>query len=89
MKLRLPSLRRLFRARLPELRRLFRRPSVSLICVREEDTWTWPEHLGEKTLGRCGQCNALIYYEKQNAHIKDKVCSRCAWNLPASQARRG
>jgi len=67
------------------LRRIFRRrprPPVSLICVRQADTWTWPDYLGEKTAGVCGRCGAGIFYERQNAGVETKVCSNCAWGVP-------
>jgi hypothetical protein len=48
-----------------------------LICVRQEETWTWPEYLGEKTAGVCSICEAPIFFEKQNAAFK-KICSHCS-----------
>jgi hypothetical protein len=50
----------------------------TLICIRQEDTYCWPSHLGKQTEGVCSQCNQKIYFEKQNKSFK-KVCNHCAW----------
>lgn len=50
-----------------------------MACMRQEDTWCWPDHLGERTEGECTQCGAKIFFEKQNASFT-KVCNRCAFN---------
>lgn len=69
------------------LQRLFRReqPSpgnaVRLICMRQADTWTWPAHLGAQTAGVCVDCEAPVFFEKQNAPYR-KVCTVCA-GLPS------
>ena len=48
----------------------------TLLCMRQEDTWQWPDHLGKRTEGLCKKCNALIYFEKQNWPFY-KICNRC------------
>ena len=47
-----------------------------LLCVRQEDTWCWPDHLGARTSGECFQCGAAIFFEKQNELFR-KVCNQC------------
>jgi len=47
-----------------------------LFCMRQEDTWNWPSHLGEKTAGKCSRCEAAVYYEKHNEPFV-KVCHVC------------
>ena len=48
----------------------------TLLCMRQEDTWRWPDHLGEKTEGICERCKAPIYFEKQNKCFY-KICQKC------------
>lgn len=55
-----------------------KKPQLELVCMRQEDTWRWQRHLGEKTEGVCSQCNAPIYFEIQNGNIENKICNRCA-----------
>lgn len=54
-----------------------------LVCVRQADTWTWPDHLGAKTEGECADCGSPIFYEAQNAAINPKVCAQCAARRPS------
>jgi len=58
------------------LRREAKSPSI-LVCMRQADTWTWPDHLGARTAGECADCGTPIFYEAQNAKYR-KVCSVCA-----------
>ena len=53
------------------------RPVPTLICMRQVDTWRWPDHLGEKTEGKCIKCGVLIYFEEQNERFR-KICHICA-----------
>lgn len=59
----------------------FRKPQKDiqgqLICMRQEDTWRWEDNLGKKTPGVCGICKSPIFFEIQNAPIKNKICNRC------------
>ena len=48
----------------------------TLLCMRQEDTWQWPDHLGTRTEGFCEKCHAPIYFEKQNKPFY-KICNRC------------
>lgn len=48
-----------------------------LVCIRQDETWCWPDHLGERTSGQCVRCGAPIYYEKQNEVFQQKICHRC------------
>jgi len=48
----------------------------SMTCIRQDETWCWPDHLGEQTAGLCSKCNSPIYFEKQN-WVFYKVCTRC------------
>lgn len=60
------------------LTRLWRRPLQPLmICMRQDETWRWPPHLGAKTAGECIQCGTPIFYEAQNAKYR-KICNRCS-----------
>ena len=47
-----------------------------IICIRVEETWRWSSHLGERTEGKCSECDEPIYFEKQNGVFR-KICSRC------------
>lgn len=61
------------------LRRLLNRLRIrkdTMICMRQEDTWCWPSHLGRRTNGECERCHAPIYFEKQNEVFR-KICNRC------------
>lgn len=61
-------------------RRLLNRLGLAhdvLLCMRQEHTFVWPPHLGEKTAGKCANCYAPIFYEKQNAPFR-KICNVCA-----------
>ena len=49
-----------------------------IACMRQEETWRWPAHLGERTEGDCVTCGSKIFYEKQNAPFQ-KVCNHCAF----------
>ena len=49
----------------------------TLVCMRQDETWCWPAHLGQRIAGECEQCTAPIYYEKQNKPFR-KICHRCA-----------
>ena len=51
---------------------------MHLVCIRQADTWRWPEYLGKQTAGICSQCQAPIYFQERNAHIEPKVCGQCA-----------
>lgn len=55
----------------------FKIKEAVLVCVRQEDTWRWPEHLGEKTAGVCADCAAPIFFEKQNVEFR-KICFQCS-----------
>ncbi len=48
-----------------------------LICMRQENTYFWSANLGERTPGFCCECNAPIYFEKQNWVFKRKMCHVC------------
>jgi hypothetical protein len=48
----------------------------TIVCMHQDDTWCWPEHLGAQTKGACSQCGGPIYFEKQNSVFR-KVCNRC------------
>jgi hypothetical protein len=53
----------------------------ALICMCQEDTFCWPDHLGERTAGKCSLCGRPIYYEKQNGYFGRKICNRCEFGL--------
>ena len=48
----------------------------TMVCMRQEETWCWPAHLGKKTEGTCADCGAPIYFEEQNAGFR-KICNHC------------
>lgn len=48
-----------------------------LVCMRQEDTYRWPDSLGRKTPGECSVCGYAVYFEEQNS-VFVKVCNRCA-----------
>lgn len=48
----------------------------NIACIRQVDTWHWPNHLGKRTEGKCANCDAPIYYEQQNEPFR-KVCQHC------------
>ena len=49
-----------------------------LLCMRQADTWRWPDNLGRRTAGYCYKCHAPIFFEKQNRCFRKKICNRCA-----------
>lgn len=49
----------------------------TIVCMRQEDTWCWPEELGQRTEGKCDQCGSAIYFEQQNGSVYRKICTRC------------
>lgn len=48
----------------------------TMLCMRQDETWVWGDHLGKKTPGTCAQCAAPIFYEVQNAPFH-KICNHC------------
>jgi hypothetical protein len=53
----------------------------TLVCIRQEDTFCWPDYLGKKTEGKCEECEAAIYFEEQNEVFRKKICNRCLIKL--------
>lgn len=53
-------------------------PEIVAICMRQANTWHWPDHLDEKTSGECSECQAPIFFEKKNGKYK-KICHICAY----------
>lgn len=51
-------------------------PRATVFCMRQENTWRWSDHLGAKTEGKCSQCEAPVFFEKQNEPYV-KVCHVC------------
>lgn len=47
-----------------------------LYCMRQKDTWCWPDYLGKKTEGHCERCKEPIFFERQNWPYR-KICQRC------------
>lgn len=66
------------------LKRLFGKKEVPLtekarlVCMRQANTWCWPEHLGAKTEGVCSMCQVPIFFEAQNLKFKNKICHICS-----------
>lgn len=52
--------------------------SDKMICMAQEDTWRWSDHLGKMTAGVCSECESPIYFEIQNKPF-NKVCNRCGF----------
>lgn len=53
----------------------------TMVCMRQEETWRWPPWLGAKTAGKCDQCSADIFFEKQNEPFR-KICTHCVVRGP-------
>ena len=57
---------------------LFRsKPKQILVCMRQINTWRWPDHLGRMTEGKCELCQTPIYFEEQNKRFY-KICHICS-----------